>query len=114
MAVHLESLEQALQANLIALQFNPGAVELMDKNILDLTRDNLTQQKNRFFISGDPEAILIVEFARNTEGEIQKLFEQLEAALRTRNLGFHYPVIQGKDIHKIWALRKSGLGVYPI
>jgi len=111
MAVHLESLEQALQANLIALQFNPGAVELMDKNILDLTKDNLTQQKNRFFISGDPEAILIVEFARNTEGEIQKLFEQLEAALRTRNLGFHYPVIRGKDIHKIWALRKSGLGV---
>lgn len=111
MAVHLESLEQALQANLIALQFNPGAVELMDKNILDLTRDNLTQQKNRFFISGDPEAILIVEFARNTEDEIQKLFEQLEAALRARNLGFHYPVIRGKDIHKIWALRKSGLGV---
>ncbi|OQB31280.1 MAG: Anaerobic glycerol-3-phosphate dehydrogenase subunit C [Bacteroidetes bacterium ADurb.Bin174] len=111
MAVHLESLEQALQANLIALQFNPGAVELMDKNILDLTKNNLTQQKNRFFISGDPKAILIVEFARNTEDEIQKLFEQLEAALRVKNLGFHYPIIRGKDIHKIWALRKSGLGV---
>ena len=111
MAVHLESLEQALQANLIALQFNPGAVELMDKNILDLTKNNLTQQKNRFFISGDPKAILIVEFARNTEDEIQKLFEQLEAALRAKNLGFHYLIIRGKDIHKIWALRKSGLGV---
>lgn len=111
MAVHLETLEQALQANLIALQFKPGAVELMDKTILDLTKNNLTQQKNRFFINGDPEAILIVEFARDTEDEIKEIFNQLEKRLRAEHLGFHYPTIWGKEINKIWALRKSGLGV---
>ncbi len=111
MAVHLESLEQALQANLIALQFKPGAVELMDKTILDLTKNNLTQQRNRFFINGDPEAILIVEFARDTEDEIKETFIQLEKRLRAEHLGFHYPTIWGKEINKIWALRKSGLGV---
>ncbi len=111
MAVHFESLEQALAANLIALKYNPGAVELMDKTILDLSKQNLTQQRNRFFIKDDPEAILIIEFARESKDAIADIFESLEAALRKENLGFHYPIIWGRDMLKIWALRKSGLGV---
>ncbi len=35
--------------------------EVLDKTILDCTKENLEQQKNRFFIKGDPQAILMVE-----------------------------------------------------
>ena len=42
--VHLQSVEESLHANLIALKYNPGAVELMDNVILGLTKGNITQQ----------------------------------------------------------------------
>ena len=58
--VHCASVAVALKANLVALKYEPGSVELMDKAIMDCTRDNITQRQNRFFIEGDPGAILII------------------------------------------------------
>jgi FAD/FMN-containing dehydrogenase/Fe-S oxidoreductase len=109
--VHLNSVIEAVRANLIALELKPDAIELMDKTILDCTRENISQRKNRFFIEGDPGAILIIEFARNTKEEILKIKDQIEDKLRKNNLGYSYPIIFGKDINKVWALRKAGLGV---
>ena len=65
--VHLETVPDSLRANLIALKYKPAAVELMDKVILDLTKENIEQAKNRFFVKGDPGAILIVEFAEENQ-----------------------------------------------
>jgi FAD/FMN-containing dehydrogenase/Fe-S oxidoreductase len=110
-AVHFDSLEDALQANLIALKYLPGAVELIDENILKLTKDNLSQRANRFFIQGDPEAILVIEFARKTKEEVNQIASDLEAEMRKTGYGYHFPLIFGNDIKKIWALRKAGLGV---
>lgn len=109
--VHLNSVEESLHANLIALKYNPGAVELMDNVILGLTKENLAQQRNRFFVQGDPGALLIVEFARETKEEILEIYDKLVAELKASNYGYHYPMLFGADINKVWALRKSGLGV---
>jgi FAD/FMN-containing dehydrogenase/Fe-S oxidoreductase len=111
MAMHCHTLEEAFDANLIALKYQPGAVELMDKTILELTKGNIEQQKNRFFLQGEPEAILIIEFARDTQEEIEDICNRMEQEFRSLNYGYHYPVISGKEIAKIWNLRKSGLGV---
>ncbi len=109
--VHFHTLEEALQANLICLRHNPGAVELMDKTILDCTKSNIEQRRNRFFVQGDPGAILIVEFARESMDEILEIKQNLEKDLRQAGLGYHFPLVTGADIIKVWALRKSGLGV---
>ncbi len=109
--VHFHTLEEALLANLICLQHNPGAVELMDHTILECTKSNISQRKNRFFVQGDPGAILIVEFARPTLDEINEIKDNLEKDLREAGLGYHFPLVTGTDINKVWALRKSGLGV---
>ena len=109
--VHLQSVEESLHANLIALKYNPGAVELMDSVILNLTKGNITQQRNRFFVQGDPGALLIIEFAREAKEEIEEIYEKLVAELKTAGYGYHYPLLFGADISKVWALRKSGLGV---
>jgi FAD/FMN-containing dehydrogenase/Fe-S oxidoreductase len=108
--IHLAEREQAFKANLIALQYKPGAVELMDNLILDCTKENIDQRKNRFFVQGNPGAILIVEFARDTKEEIQTLTKSMEQELRRAGYGYHFPVIWGKDINRVWALRKAGLG----
>jgi Fe-S oxidoreductase len=109
--VHFKTKQEALRANLIALEFNPGAVEMMDHIILTLTRDNIEQQKNRFFVEGDPAAILIIEFARDTVEELLGLAMEMEKKMRQAGYGYHFPVITGDDIQKVWNLRKAGLGV---
>jgi FAD/FMN-containing dehydrogenase/Fe-S oxidoreductase len=111
LCAHFKTLEDALQGNLVALKYNPGAVELMDRFILDCTKDNIEQRKNRFFVQGDPGAILIIEFARETIDELLEITTKLEVDLRQQNLGYHFPLVTGPDIPKVWALRKAGLGV---
>jgi len=109
--VHLNALTDAFKANLIALKYSPGAVELMDKFILDCTKENIEQQKNRWFIQGDPAALLIVEFARETKEEIVELANKMESDMKANGYGYHFPVIWGTEISKVWSLRKAGLGV---
>ena len=109
--VHFQSLENALYGNLIALKYKPGAIELMDHVVLEQTKKNIAQQRNRFFLKGDPAAILMIEFARESEKEIKLISEKLEEEMRSKELGYHFPLILGQDILKAWALRKAGLGV---
>jgi FAD/FMN-containing dehydrogenase/Fe-S oxidoreductase len=109
--VHLKTLEEAFKANLIALKFHPGAVELIDDKILEYSKVNIEQQKNRFFIKGDPAALLVVEFARDSEDELKKLANDLESELRNAGYGYHYPLLLNDDVNKVWSLRKAGLGL---
>lgn len=109
--VHCNSLEEAFRGNLIALQHRPVAVELMDSVVLEQTKNHLTQKKNRFFLKGNPAAILIVEFAGNNREEIIETAARMESAFREAGYGYHFPLLFGSDITKVWALRKAGLGL---
>jgi len=109
--IHFDSVMDAIRGNLYALKHGPTAVELMDKTILDCTRGNLTQRKNRFFLSGDPGAVLMVELVDEDESVLQKRIAAMEKEMRAAGMGTHFPVVRGADIRKVWALRKAGLGV---
>ena len=109
--VHLETVPESLKANLIALKHQPAAVELMDKVILDLTKENIEQQKNRDFVKGDPGAILIVEFAEDDPETINEKSAKMQKEMEAAGYGFHFPVITGPDMQKVWNLRKAGLGI---
>jgi FAD/FMN-containing dehydrogenase/Fe-S oxidoreductase len=111
MCVHTRTLPEVFEANLVALEHSPVSVELMDKKVLDLTKENIQQNRNRFFVEGDPAAILIVEwFAKDIE-TINNHAKNLEKELNAKNLGYSYPMVYGADIPKVWELRKAGLGV---
>ena len=109
--VHHHSVAEAMKANLVALEMNPFSVELIDKVLLDLTRENIEQNKNRFFVEGDPGAILVVEFAEKSMIAVKERARQLEEAMRAKSLGYHFPLITGSDMSKVWSLRKAGLGI---
>lgn len=111
LCVHFNSIDDALRANIIALEFQPNACELIDHYILECTQHNREQRKNRFFVQGDPKAILIIEYARQTRADVLQVTRQVEAAMRQAGLGYHFPVLFGEDIPKIWSLRKAGLGL---
>ncbi len=111
LCVHFNSIDESLRANLIALKFKPSASELIDHYILECTKENKEQSKNRFFVQGDPGAILVIEFARTNREEIIEIAKQVEADMRAAGLGYHFPLLFGDDSKKIWTLRKAGLGL---
>ncbi|MFZ0280965.1 MAG: FAD-linked oxidase C-terminal domain-containing protein, partial [Bacteroidales bacterium] len=109
--VHHRKRDEAFKANLVALKFKPTAVELTDDRILELTKDNLSQKNNRFFLDGDPGAIMMVEFARNSKEEVEAVTNEMINAMKAAGYGYSFPVVRGKDMAKAWELRKAGLGV---
>lgn len=111
LCVHFNSIDESLRANLIALKYKPSASELIDHYILECTKENKEQIKNRFFVQGDPGAILVIEFARTNREEIIEITNQVEADMRAAGLGYHFPLLFGDDSKKIWTLRKAGLGL---
>ena len=110
-AAHFKTKEEAFKANLVALKYNPGAVEMMDNTILNLTKGNRDQLKNRYFVEGEPGAILIIEFNRDSIDEINESCNNLIENFKKTGFGYHFPIIYGDDTKKVWALRKAGLGV---
>ena len=108
---HFNSIDEALRANLIALKFNPSASELMDHYILECTKANAEQSQNRFFVEGDPGAILVVELRADDAESLATQAQQVEQAMRAADLGYHFPYVTGGDVKKVWDLRKAGLGL---
>lgn len=111
LCVHCNSLDEAFSGNIIALKHKPVAVELMDNIILEQTKSNITQSKNRFFLNGEPAAVLLVEIAENTRAEVNSKCDAIEAELIKNGYGYYFSRVYGNDIKKVWALRKAGLGV---
>ena len=110
-ASHFKSINESLKATVLAMNHELFACELMDKVILDCTKNNREQSKNRFFIQGDPEAILMFEVSANSIEEAQNKADKLIADLDNKNFGYHHPKVIGEDIKRMFDLRKAGLGL---
>ncbi|GAA4302021.1 FAD-binding and (Fe-S)-binding domain-containing protein [Aestuariibaculum suncheonense] len=110
-AAHFDSIESCLNAVELTMAHNLYTCEMMDKIILDCTKNNRTQQENRRFIEGDPKAILMCEVRANTKAEVDVLADKLEATIEASGLSYAYPKLVGEDINKANTLRCAGLGL---
>ena len=108
---HCDKLEKSFEANLLALKHNPTAIELMDGDILELSKGNTEQLKNRFFVEGDPAALLITELRAETREELDHKADVLERELVDSGLVYKCTRVYGADVAKVWGLRKAGLGI---
>ncbi|WP_247233323.1 FAD-binding and (Fe-S)-binding domain-containing protein [Telluribacter sp. SYSU D00476] len=111
LCVHTTTLAEALHVNRVAMQHQPKASELVDKYIMDFTKDHHEYSKNRFFLEGDPAALLMVEFWGDTEEEVKQKAVSLIADLQQEGLGYAHPLLFGADANKAWDIRKAGLGL---
>lgn len=112
LCVHFTDMLSCMQGNIVALKHKPEASELVDKYILDFTVGHPTYQYNRFFIEGDPQALLIIEFRANDLETIKHKAEVLRQELIAKELGYAYPLITGLDkTNLVWDVRKAGLGL---
>ena len=109
---HCVSLDAAFEANLTALSQKPTAVELMDGEIIELSRQHSAFSRQQTdFIKGDPAALLIAELRSETREDLDRQAEEMEQALQATRLVTLCTRVYGNDVSKVWNLRKAGLGI---
>lgn len=111
MCAHFSSVHESLLATVVAMRRRPFGCELIDRHILECTKANLEQAKNRFFVQGDPGAVLVIEFRHAERAQMERDFAALEREFRAAGLGYAYPVIWGADTQRVWDLRRAGQGL---
>ena len=110
--IHYREIQEALESSSSILETGPYAVELTDKMILDLARNNIEQSQRMGFVHGDPGAIMIVEYAGETDAEVRAKIEALDARRQSERYGYTAHVAHdAAEQQSIWKLRKSGLGL---
>ncbi len=113
MVIGFEHLLESLSAAPVILQHKPSAVEVMDKAILDSTRQNanLDSIRNKY-VKGEPGSTLCVEMYADLKEELPPRMQALEADLREKKLGYHYHIeTDPPQQQRIWSLRESALGL---
>jgi FAD/FMN-containing dehydrogenase/Fe-S oxidoreductase len=111
LCAHFETLNEAMKAVVLAMEHQPSACELMDDTILRLSKQNIKQQKNRFFVNGDPKAILTIEFRGDSMEEAEAKADKLIESFKSAGFGYDYPKVFGPKTKSVWELRKAGLGI---
>jgi FAD/FMN-containing dehydrogenase/Fe-S oxidoreductase len=111
LCAHFTSIQEALQATLIAMRHRPFGCELIDRHILECTKRNLEQAKNRFFVQGDPGAVLVIEFRHEQREMIEHVMRAVREEIRAAGLGYAFPVLWGEEANKVWELRRAGQGL---
>jgi FAD/FMN-containing dehydrogenase/Fe-S oxidoreductase len=113
MVIEFRDLLESLAATPVILRHGPSAVEVMDKAILDNTRQNGALDRIRkSFIEGDPGATLCVEFYADRKEDLPPRLRALEENLRMNNLGYRYRVETEPAAQAlIWSLREAALGL---
>src|SRR5213076_3220951 len=110
--IHYRDLQEALESSLDILTTGPYAVELTDKMILDLARENIEQRARMGFVEGDPAAIMLVEYAGDSEAEVRAKVDGFEALRARKRMGYAgYQAFDPAEQQSIWKLRKAGLGL---
>ena len=111
--VNFASFRKAMESAQHVVTLGPTAVELVDKTMLDLARANPAFRPviERALI-GEPDAILLVEFAGADAGEQLAQLDRLEELLG--DLGLPGSVVrmtapQGQK--ELWEVRKAGLNI---
>ncbi len=111
-AVHYADLLEAMASVPALLQLKPAAVELVDKFILDQTRGNPAMERRRWFLEGDPAAVLAVEFYADNADALDRRLREVAADLRARKIGYAWPVITDPARQAdVWDVRKAGTGL---
>ncbi len=106
--LHFDGMLPALEAGVEALELRPTCVELVDRMVLRLARESLAYARRLHFVEGEPEALILVEFAGESQAEVRSRFDRLEARMGTRGQPM-LRILDPAEQKNVWAVRKSAL-----
>ncbi|HUP93418.1 MAG TPA: FAD-linked oxidase C-terminal domain-containing protein [Burkholderiales bacterium] len=110
---HFPTFYKAMEAPRRIVELGPVAVELVDRTMIELARENPAFRPTLArFIRGEPAAILLVEFAgEDRDAQLAKLRQLTELMA---DLGFPDSVVEITDPalqRDVWEVRKAGLNI---
>jgi FAD/FMN-containing dehydrogenase/Fe-S oxidoreductase len=113
LVIQFADLLESLAATPLILEHGPSAVEVMDRFILDHTRQNSALHALRqSFIDGEPGALLCVEFYADHVEQLPPRLAALESDLRTQGFGYRFHhALDAAGQAKVWHLREAALGL---
>jgi FAD/FMN-containing dehydrogenase/Fe-S oxidoreductase len=110
---HFPSFYRAMQAAKPIVALGPAAVELVDRTMIELARDiPLFRATVDRFVVGEPEALLLVEFAGEDAADNRRRLKQLVDLMGV--LGHPDGVVEIVDDafqSAVWDVRKQGLNI---
>ena len=110
--LHFADIFEASEATKEVLKHGPSSVEVLDKMVLDRSRESMGQSRNLAFVQGNPGAMLLVEFYGESEAELTAKMEHLRDDMAHRRLGYAcVNLLDRADQDMVWNVRKGGLGL---
>jgi len=110
---HFPRFHDAMAATKELVKTDPVAVELVDRTMLDLSRNNPSFAPTiERYVQGEPDAILLVEFAGDDEAALREKLDELDE--RMSELGFPNALVKVEDSKaqaEIWSVRSAGLNI---
>src|SRR6266568_4891479 len=110
---HFAAFHRAMEAPQHIVRLAPTAVELVDRTMIGLARGNTAFRATmERFIRGDPDAILLVEFAGEGRDEQSRKLKELTELMA--DLGHPGSVVEITDAglqRELWEVRKAGLNI---
>ncbi len=110
---HFPTIRAAMEATRHIVALGPAAVELVDRTMIDLARDiALFRPIVDRFVRGEPNALLLVEFAGEDAGAQHRALAELVDVMAS--LGHAGAVVEATDRgfqKDIWEVRKAGLNI---
>ena len=85
------------------LEFQPSAIELIPRMILQLARSVPAYARQMGWIVGDPAAVLVIEFSGDQPSALKEAVRQLGEVLTIAE--------SPEDQARVWNIRKMGLGI---
>ncbi|MBQ6643005.1 MAG: FAD-binding oxidoreductase, partial [Saccharopolyspora sp.] len=109
---HFTSTQAAIEATEDALSFDPSGVELMDRTILDLSRERIEYASLGTILEGDPDALLFVSFTGDDQDELTGRLQRLSSLWRKHEHGYHtLEAVTPQQQSALLKERKAGLGL---
>jgi FAD/FMN-containing dehydrogenase/Fe-S oxidoreductase len=109
---HFRSVQAAIEATEDALACQPAAVELLDRTILELSRQKLEYRALGSILHGDPEALLFVTFFGDSLAEAVAGLDRLEARWQEHGHGYHtLRAVRAAEQAALLKVRQAGLGL---
>ena len=110
--IHFNDDLAALEASQAILETAPYALESTDKMILGLARGNIVQSQRLGFVQGNPDSLLMVEYAGDTEEVVKEQVYKLEELRKAQRIGYAATLaFKPEEVRAIWGVRKAGLGL---
>ncbi len=109
---HFSSLQAAIDAAASATELGAATIEMVDRPILNLSRQSPEHRDLVSILDGDPAALLFVEFHGEGPTEVRSHVDRL--ARRWQERDGAYAVLRPDDassLNRIRALRRAGLGL---